>query len=55
MSSAICFNLEQSKILSFGNGLNRVFENIMEKGENAGYQHFLLSPHCFLPYQEHKS
>ena len=22
-------------------------ENIVEKGENAGYQHFLLSPQCF--------
>ena len=22
-------------------------ENIVEKGENAGYQHFLLFPHCF--------
>ena len=22
-------------------------ENISEKGENAGYQHFLLSPKCF--------
>ena len=27
-------------------GLGRV-ENIVEKGENAGYQHFLLSPKCF--------
>ena len=24
-------------------------ENIVEKGENAGNQHFLLFPHCFLP------
>ena len=23
-------------------------ENIVGKGENAGYQHFLLSPQCFL-------
>ena len=22
-------------------------ENNVEKGENAGYQHFLLFPHCF--------
>ena len=22
-------------------------ENIVGKGENAGYQHFLLSPQCF--------
>ena len=27
-------------------GLGRV-ENIMGKGENAGYQHFLLFPLCF--------
>ena len=26
------------------------FENIEGKGENAGYQHFLLFPQCFLPY-----
>ena len=26
--------------------LGRV-ENIVEKGENAGYQHFLLCPQCF--------
>ena len=25
------------------------FENIAGKGENAGYQHFLLFPQCFLP------
>ena len=27
-------------------GLGRA-ENIVEKGENAGYQHFLLFPQCF--------
>ena len=27
-------------------GLDRV-ESAMEKGENAGYQHFLLFPQCF--------
>ena len=26
--------------------LGRV-QNIVEKGENAGYQHFLLFPQCF--------
>ena len=33
--------------------LERV-ENIVEKGENAGYQHFLLFPQCFqkLSFQE---
>ena len=28
---------------------NRPSENIIGKGENAGNQHFLLSPKCFLP------
>ena len=27
--------------------VERSLENIVEKGENAGYQHFLLSPQCF--------
>ena len=26
------------------------FENILGKGENAGNQHFLLFPQCFLPF-----
>ena len=26
------------------------FENIVEKRENAGIQHFLLFPQCFLPF-----
>ena len=26
------------------------FENIVGKGENANYQHFLLFPQCFLPF-----
>ena len=28
------------------------FENIVGKGENAGYQHFLLFPQCFLPFPQ---
>ena len=58
MSSAICFNLEQSKILSSGNELNLyntiltfndswklAFENIVGKEKkNAGKQHFLHFP-----------
>ena len=36
------FNLTQK--LNFD--LGRV-ENIVGKGENAGYQHFLLCPQCF--------
>ena len=27
----------------------KAFENIVEKGENAGKQHFLLLPQCFFP------
>ena len=27
------------------------FENIVGKGENAGHQHFLLFPQCFIGYQ----
>ena len=27
----------------------KAFENIVEKGENAGNQHFLLFLQCFLP------
>ena len=37
-------NLNVNKKLKFA--LGRV-ENIVGKGENAGYQHFLLFPHCF--------
>ena len=49
MSSAICFNLDKSKILSAGNGLKkRALENTVGKGENAGNQNFLLFPQCFL-------
>ena len=54
MLSAICFNSDQSKILSSGNVLLKnmkfVFgrvENIVGKGENAEYQHFLLFPQMF--------
>ena len=31
------------------------FENIVEKGENAGYQHFLLFPKCFQHHSKQKS
>ena len=44
MSSAICFNLDQFKILSSGNGLNKMVEKNLEKEKNAGYQNFLLVP-----------
>ena len=53
ISSAICYNLDQSKILSPGNGLNvtmrkaEMTESIDGKGENASYQHFLLFQQYF--------
>ena len=28
------------------------FEKIVGKGENAGNQHFLLFPQCFLPFPQ---
>ena len=28
----------------------KAFENIVGKGENAGHQHFLLFPQCFLSF-----
>ena len=30
--------------------MKKTFENIVRKGENAGNQHFLLFPQCFLPF-----
>ena len=30
--------------------LNNPSKNIVEKGEIAGKQHFLLFPQCFIPY-----
>ena len=63
LSSANSFSLDQSKISLFGKGLSlyhiistfnnskeEAFENIVWTGENAGNQHFLLLPQCFLPF-----
>ena len=65
ISSAICFNLDQSKIPLPGNGLTlyhtiptlkkKPLENIVGKGENAGNQHSLFIPQGFLPSQRQKS
>ena len=53
MSSAICFTLDQSNILSYGNGLTTLrkepFENNLRKGENADNKHFLLSHNVCYP------
>ena len=51
MSSAVCFNLDQSKILSSGNALKRL-ENIKGQEENTNYKHiltFLRLLQAFLP------
>ena len=37
-------------ILTFDDPVKEAFENIVGKGENAGNQHFLLFPQCFLPF-----
>ena len=34
---------------------NKPFRNIVGKGENAGYQHFLLFQQCFLPFPKQNS
>ena len=36
-------------IPTFNDREKEAFENIVGKGENAGNQHFLLLPQCFLP------
>ena len=47
-SSCIFDSLPQSRLLMMLR--KRPFENIVGKGENAGNQHFLLFPQCFLPF-----
>ena len=41
--------------MTFNNPVEEPLENIVGKGENAGHQHFLLSPRCFLPFPEQVS
>ena len=38
-------------IPTFNDPEKEIFENMEGKGENAGTQHFLLFPQCFLPIQ----
>ena len=53
MSSAICFNFDQSKMLSSSNGFRKhFFINIVMKGENAGNHTLLLFQQCFLSFPE---
>ena len=56
MLPASAFNLMSVTLYSTIQTLKqRASENIVGKGENAGNQHFLLFPNCFLPYQRQKS
>ena len=64
LSSANSLDLVKANILSFCKELTlcltittfnkphkkEPFEDFVEKGENAGNQHFLLFPQCFLPF-----
>ena len=37
-------------IPTFNDREKEAFENVVGKGENAGNQHFLPFPQCFLPF-----
>ena len=56
MSSAICFNLDQSKILSSGNGLNVLLYRVYSQFAQSHLAHshfaqfFPVSPILFLPF-----
>ena len=39
--------IKETEKLKFVWGISGRVENIVGKGENAGYQHFLLFPQCF--------
>ena len=41
----------KKKIIGFNVPCKAAFENIVGKGENAGSQHFLIFPQCFLLFQ----
>ena len=45
------FNPLQHPVKTFETLRKRPLKNIVEKEENAGTQHFLLFPQCFLPYE----
>ena len=42
-------------MLTFDDSEKNAFEDIVEKGENAGHQHFLPFPQCFLTDKRHIS
>ena len=39
-------------ILNFNDLGKKTFQNTVGKGKNAGNQHFLLFPQCFLPFSK---
>ena len=41
--------------ITTSNDLKKPFESIVRKGENAGMQHFLLFPQCFLLFSNQMS
>ena len=43
-------NILHQTIPGFTNVVKKHFESIMDKAENAGNQHFLFFPQCFLLY-----
>ena len=57
-----CYHLEnvslihalEKGVLTFNDPKGESFENTVGKGENAGNQHFLPFPQCFLLYQREK-
>ena len=53
VTSIFSFSLNVLTIPTFNDPVKEAFKkNIVEKGENAGNQHFLLFPQCFLPIPE---
>ena len=48
----LCLFTTQSRLITTLK--EQALENTMEKGENAGNQHYLLFPRCFLLYQREK-
>ena len=47
LSKLKAFADDKIKVLKMTIFVSDRTENIVEKGENAGYQHFLLFPRCF--------
>ena len=52
----ITFDFVDCKLIQFGPVQNNIMwyrvKDIVEKGENPGYQHFLHFPECFIPMKD---